>query len=195
MLVGLGLASTARAERGGGSLVGFGLGPAPRLGGPLAAIYNGRGVVGRLRMGGRVGHVGFELTGTIMTLAGGGLDRPQLVLATPSLAYHVVDHPWAQLAIRAGLGYGAIVGEIVRPAPPCRDEPPCATTEVEAVSHALGAAEVGVTAQLHLGRRRGGRAVVSVDVGLAQVRVQQAEQVVAGRALFITFGVAHGMAF
>ena len=57
------------------------------------------------------------------------------------------------------------------------------------------AASVGVTAQLTLGARRGGRFVVWADLGTQLARFQFADAVVAGRLTQLTIGIGHAHAF
>ena len=55
--------------------------------------------------------------------------------------------------------------------------------------------DVGATAQVTLGRRRGGRLVLWLDAGAQLVRFQFDDRAVSGRATQVTIGVGHAMAF
>ena len=178
---------------GGSTLLGLGVGPSAWLGGALGQRFEGEGTAGRIRFGGRVGRIGFELTTTVVGLRGGDLERPGLLLWTPTLAYHLVTHPNLQLAVRAGLGVGSISGTLHGPSSPCEgfDQPSCPNTET--VSHPGFGLDVGANLQLHLGRKRGGRAILWADVGLARVRFQLPAGVTDGHLLVLTVGIAHGM--
>ena len=194
----LGATATPAAAGGGpdgGSLVAIGMGPAATLGGDLADTFTSDGNTGRIRLGGRIGRVGYELDTSVLALAGGGLERPGLILATPSLAYYPLAHPHAQLALRTGLGYGALTGEVTGPAPPCLDEPPCPGPTVETITHPAFSLDLGATFQLALGRRRGGRAVLWADLGVHALRVRIDGENVTGTAVTLTFGIGHGIAF
>lgn len=188
-------AAAAPGDPGGGSLVGFGFGPRATVGGELGDLFTSDGASGRIRLGGRVGRLGYEIDTVFVALDGGGLEQAGLVMGMPVLGYHLIAHPHVQLALRGGLGYGSISGDVTGPAPPCRDEPPCPGPTVETIRHAAFGVDVGGTFQIALGRRRGGRAVLWVDAGLSLLRVRIDDENVGGTVATLTFGIAHGMEF
>jgi hypothetical protein len=179
-------------DPGGGTVMGLGLGPTAHLGGALGERFTPEGVSGRIRFGGRVGRVGFEIDTSVIGLRGGDLDDAGLMFAVPSLAFYPRVGPHAQLALHAGLGYGALGGRRTVAPPPCL-EAPCAAAASESVSYGGYGVELGTSAALHLGRRRGGRAIVWLDLGLTLVRVQLPERVVGGELVTLTIGIAHGL--
>lgn len=193
-----GLAAPARAgELAGGSLVAIGSGPAPSITGDLGARLQASGAGCRIRLGGWFGRLGAELV-----LACAGVDtadghHDSLLLTGPSVAWLPVATRWFQLGIRGGLLAGTISGDrsITVPCDRDRDEP-CASKQVDQrVSDRGFAASVGVTAQLTLGARRGGRFVLWADVGTQFARVQFDDAVVAGRLTQLTIGIGHAHAF
>lgn len=198
-VVTLAAASPALAAPGDGptanTLLGLGFGPSSTLHGGLAARFTGEGVTGRVRLGGRVGRLGFEIDTTVIGVAGDELDQAAIVMAVPTIGYYLLAHPHVQLALRAGLGYGGLTGTMPGPPPPpCVDpEEGCPGRDDESVNYPGLALEVGATFQLHLGRRRGGRAIVWADLGLSTARFQMDDELVTGRVVGLTFGIAHGI--
>ncbi|MBK9037251.1 MAG: hypothetical protein IPL61_39415 [Myxococcales bacterium] len=190
--VGVAAGPAAAAPGGGGSLVAIGFGPSATLGGGLADEVYGAGAAARVRMGGRFGRVGAELVVAVTGLTThDGRDAPA-VLTGPSLAWYPVATPWFQLGARGGLSAGAINEERTTTGP-CERAGTCTTTTT--ASHGGFALDLGVTAQLELGARRGGRLVLWLDVGTQLMRFQLDDRVVGGHASQITFGLGHGMAF
>lgn len=189
-------APAAAGDPDAGTIVGLGFGPGAVVTGALADHFQAAGGTGRLRLGGRVGRVGYEITTSFAALTGGDLEYPSYVLSTPSIAYYPLASPHLQMSVRAGLGYGAIGGDRPGPAPPCFDDAePCPGPTTESISYPGYGLDLGANLQLHLGRRRGGRAVLWADVGVSMVRFQLADEVVAGRVVLLTIGIAHGMEF
>lgn len=188
-----GPAAADARDLGAGTVVGIGVGPAASVGGALGERFTSEGASGRIRFGGRVARIGFELDTSVVALRGGDLDRAGLVLAMPSIGWYPLAHPHAQLALHAGLGYGVLSGERTRPAPPCL-EAPCAGPSRETIDHHGYGLELGATAAVNLGRRRGGRAIVWADLGLSLVRFQLADAVVDGKVVVLTIGIGHGLA-
>lgn len=192
-LVGLAaLAPPAVAEPTGGSLIAIGSGPAPRLRGGLAARARIDGGAGRIRMGGWFGRLGVEL---VVSVAGVALDDgpgDAMVLSGPALTYYAVQTRWLQLGARAGLLAGSISGTRTV-AVPCEGPRPC--TEETSVDRGGFALDLGVTAQLTLGARRGSRFVLWADAGLQHGRFQLADAVVDSQVAAVTFGLGHAHAF
>lgn len=172
--------SAAADAPDGGSIVGLGFGPAARVSGDLAGSFGGGAGGGRIRMGGRFGHVGVDLAIVIAGLDGDLPGEQSAVMWEPTLAYYPLATPWIQLGPRVGLGFGAIEG---------------IEQEGTTTSYPGFALDLGATLQLHLGRRRGGRAVLWADASSQLWRVQFPDRVVTGRITQLTVGVAHGMAF
>lgn len=191
-----GVAAPARAgDLDGGSLVAIGSGPAPSITGDLGARLHASGGGCRIRMGGWFGRLGAELV-----LSCAGVDtadghHDSLLLTGPSVAWLPVATRWFQLGARGGLMAGTISGDRTATVPCDRDED-CASKQVdERVSVHGFAATVGLTAQLTLGARRGGRFVLWADVGTQLARFQFADAVVAGRLTQLTIGIGHAHAF
>jgi hypothetical protein len=180
-------------DLGADTIAGIGMGPAASVGGALGGRFTSRGASGRIRLGGRVARLGFELDTSVVALAGDDLDRAGMVLAVPTIGWYPVAHPHVQLALRGGLGYGVLSGERARPAPPCL-EAPCAGPSTETIDHRGYGLELGATGAVHLGRRHGGRAILWADVGVTFVRLQMGDAVVAGKVVVLTFGIGHGRA-
>ncbi|MBL8626613.1 MAG: hypothetical protein JNK64_35320 [Myxococcales bacterium] len=191
-----GVAAPARAgDLDGGSLVAIGSGPAPSITGDLGARLHASGGGCRIRMGGWFGRLGAELV-----LSCAGVDtadghHDSLLLTGPSVAWLPVATRWFQLGARGGLMAGTISGDRTATVPCDRDED-CASKQVdERVSVHGFAVTVGLTAQLTLGARRGGRFVLWADVGTQLARFQFADAVVAGRLTQLTIGIGHAHAF
>ncbi len=192
------VAAPARAgEREGGSLIAIGSGPAPTIAGDLGARLRASGGGCRIRMGGWFGRVAVEV---VVTCA--GVDTPDghhdsLMLTGPSVAWLPVATRWFQLGARGGLLAGSIIGERTATVPCDRDrDEACGFRQVDERVRVHGfAASVGVTAQLTLGARRGGRFVVWADLGTQLARFQFADAVVAGRLTQLTIGIGHAHAF
>ena len=190
------VAAPARAgELDGGSLVAIGSGPAPTIAGALGERLRASGGGCRIRLGGWFGRVAVELV-----LSCAGVDtadghRDGLVLTGPSVAWLPVATRWFQLGARGGLLAGTISGARTATVPCDRDED-CGSKPVdEQVSVHGFAASIGVTAQVTLGARRGGRFVVWADLGTQLARFQFADAVVAGRLTQLTIGIGHAHAF
>jgi hypothetical protein len=177
------------------TVLGLGFGPSSTLGGALAERFTGDGVTGRVRMGGRVGRLGFEIDTSVVGVTGGDLDHAAIVMAVPTIGYYPLAHPHVQLELRAGLGYGALTGTVYGPSPPpCVDpDEGCPTADDEDVVYPGLALDVGATFQLHLGRRRGGRAILWADAGLSMLRFQMEDELVTGTVVGLTVGIAHGL--
>lgn len=194
-VLGLGAAPARAEDAGGGSLVGLGFGPSATFSGELGRRFTAAHATGRIRAGGRVGHLGFEIVGSFAGAEGEGLSAPSLALATPTLVYYPQGRSRLQLALRLGLGYGAIGGQRLGPPPPCDVEPPCPGPTSTSVQHPVFGLDTGAVVQVHLGRRTGGRMILFADLGLALLRAKLDDGVVTGTATLVTFGFAHGMEF
>lgn len=192
------VAAPARAgELAGGSLVAIGSGPAPSITGDLGARLQASGGGCRIRLGGWFGRVAVELV-----LACAGVDtadghHDSLLLTGPSVAWLPVATRWFQLGARGGLMAGTISGDRTATVPCDRDrDEACAVKQVDARVSVHGfAASVGLTAQLTLGARRGGRFVLWADLGTQLARFQFDDAVVAGRLTQLTIGIGHAHAF
>lgn len=192
----------AAGDLDGGTVIGLGFGPTPIVRGELAQHYTGARAAGRLRMGMRFGRLGLELA-----MSFSGLDRTTStadrtgeegsVLWAPTAVLHAVQTPWFQLGGRAGLGFGSISGGERLQRVPCDPEDDCGfRDERVADPRPLVGLDLGVTAQVHLGARRGNRAIVWADYGMQLARYQLADgAVITGRITQLTIGIGHGMAF
>lgn len=185
----------AHAETEGHSLVGFGFGPAAMVHGALAREVHGDGPAARVRLGGRFGRLGAELVVTAANLARVDGGRDVMVLTGPSLTWYALALPRLQLGARGGLVAGSLAGDhdgLV----PCARHEPCETRPgTVRVSRGGFALDVGVTAQLALGPRRGNRAVLWIDLGAELTRFQWDDRVVTGRTTQLVLGIAHGIGF
>lgn len=185
----------ARAEASGHSLVGMGFGPAATVDGDLAHEVRGDGPAARLRFGGRFDRVGVELVVTAANFTGTDGGRDTMVLTGPSLAWYALAHHRAQVGVRGGVVVGSITGAREGQVP-CGPRDECETRPGTVdVTRGGYAVDLGVTAQLALGPRRGSRAVLWIDLGTELVRFQWDDRVVSGRTTQLVIGVAHGMGF
>lgn len=192
----VGLTAPARADDlAGGSLIALGSGPAPAIAGDLGARLHASGGGCRIRMGGWFGRVAAELVLTCAGVDTADGHHDSLVLTGPSVAWLPVATRWFQVGARGGLSAGAISGDRTATVPCDRDED-CAFKQVDARVDVHGfAATLGVTAQLTLGARRGGRFVLWADLGTQLARFQFADAVVGGRLTQLTIGIGHAHAF
>lgn len=187
--------AVARAESTEHSLVGLGFGPAATVSDDLADEVRGEGPSARMRFGGRFDRVGVELVLAVANLASADGSVDAMVLGGPTLAWYAIAQRRLQVGVRGGILVGSITGAHEGQVP-CGPRDECVTRPgtVE-VSRGGYAFDLGVTAQVALGPRRGSRAVVWIDLGTELSRFQWDDRVVTGRATKLVIGVAHGIGF